>query len=140
MKIFGIPVKIDPTFLFACVFLGAGRLSQPAYLVEWVIVVFVSILIHELGHALVVRSFGLSPHITIYMLGGLTSWRDEKSVSHAKHIAVSLAGPFAGFTFFGAVFVLNANLPDLFGGGLFGIQIYHDLRAVNLWWGIFNLL
>ncbi|HEY8460674.1 MAG TPA: site-2 protease family protein [Blastocatellia bacterium] len=139
MKIFGIPVKIDPSFLFACALLGAGRIAQPVLLIEWLIVVFASILVHELGHALVVRSYGLSPQITFYMMGGLTSWVEEKSVPHVKRIAISLAGPFAGFIFYGLVLVSNANLPDLFADRL-GRQVYHDLQFVNLWWGIFNLL
>src|SRR5262245_29849784 len=107
MKIFGIPVKIDPSFLIICALLAYSRLSQPDLLIEWLIVIFVSILIHELGHALVVRSFGLSPQITLYSMGGLTSWKAEKSFSHAKHIVISLAGPFAGFLFAGIVFLSN---------------------------------
>jgi Zn-dependent protease len=139
MKIFGIPVKIDPSFLFICALLAYSRLSQPILLVEWLIVVFVSILIHEFGHALVVRSFGLSPQITLYSMGGLTSWIDEKGLSHAKRIAISLAGPFAGFFFYGVIVVSNSQMPDLFADRL-GRQIYADLQYVNLWWGIFNLL
>src|SRR5215510_6495568 len=139
MKIFGIPVKIDPSFLFICALLAYGRLSEPALLVEWLIVIFVSILIHELGHALVVRSFGLSPQILLYSMGGLTSWRGEKGVSHAKHIAISLAGPFAGFLFYGVISISNVALPDLFADQL-GRQTYRDLQFVNLGWGIFNLL
>src|SRR5215510_2673923 len=103
MKIFGIPIKIDPSFLFVCALLAYSRLSAPAFLVECLIVIFVSILIHELGHAMVVRSFGLSPQIMLYSMGGLTSWTDEKGISHAKHIAISLAGPFAGFLFYGVI-------------------------------------
>src|SRR5262249_13964207 len=103
MKIFGIPVKIDPSFLFICAMLAFRRFSEPALMVEWLIVIFVSLLSHDLGHALVVRSYGLSPQIIVYSMGGLTSWRDEKGVSHAKHIAISLAGPFAGFLFYGLV-------------------------------------
>src|SRR5215813_15038454 len=114
MKIFGIPVKIDPSFLIICAMLAYSRLSVPALLVEWLIVIFVSILVHELGHALVVRSFGLSPQITLYSMGGLTSWIDEKGLSHAKRIAISLAGPFAGFIFGGIVFMLQPRLPGLF--------------------------
>src|SRR5215471_12311162 len=126
MKIFGIPVKIDPSFLFICALLAFGRLSQPVFMVEWLIVIFVSVLIHELGHALVVRSFGLSPQILLYSMGGLTSWRDEKGVSHAKHIVISVAGPFAGFLFAGVVFLSNSVLPDLFAND-FGQQTYDDL-------------
>jgi Zn-dependent protease len=139
MKIFGIPVKIDPSFLFICAVLAYGRLSQPIFLIEWLIVIFVSILIHEFGHALVVRSFGLSPQIMLYSMGGLTSWIDDKGVSHAKRIAISLAGPFAGFFFYGLVSISNIYLPNLFADRL-GKQTFDDLQYVNLWWGIFNLL
>src|SRR5215510_3151812 len=129
MKIFGIPVKIDPSFLFVCALLAAGRLSQPVFLIEWLAVIFVSILIHELGHALVVRSFGLSPQIMLYSMGGLTSWREEKSISHAKHIAISLAGPFAGFIFGGVVYLTGEAMSDLFADRL-GKQTYIDLLFV----------
>jgi Zn-dependent protease len=139
MKIFGIPVKIDPSFLFICALLAYSRLSAPALLVEWLIVIFVSILVHELGHALVVRSFGMSPQILLYSMGGLTSWTDEKGISHAKRIAISLAGPFAGFLFGGIVLLSEYKFPDLFADR-FGAQTYFDLMLVNFGWGIFNLL
>src|SRR5262249_39941069 len=138
MKIFGIPVKIDPSFLFICALLAFSRLSTPAFLIEWLIVIFVSILVHELGHALVVRSFGLSPQIMLYSMGGLTSWREEKAISPQKHILISLAGPFAGFLFGGLVYLTDWALHDLFADQ-FGAQTYIDLMFVNLGWGIFNL-
>ncbi len=139
MKIFGIPVKIDTSFLIICAFLAYNRHSNPILLVEWLIVIFVSILIHELGHALMVRSYGLSPQILFYSMGGLTSWRDEKGLSHAKHIVISLAGPFAGFVFGGLVFLSYMAFPDLYADG-FGAQVLLDLLLVNFGWGIFNLL
>jgi Zn-dependent protease len=139
MKIFGIPVKIDPSFLFICAILVYGRLSAPAFMIEWLIVIFVSILVHEFGHALVVRSFGLSPQIMLYSMGGLTSWTDEKGISHTKRIAISLAGPFAGFLFGGVVVLSGIAMPGLFADH-FGIVTYQDLLFVNWGWGIFNLL
>jgi len=139
MKIFGIPVKIHPSFLFVCAVLAYSRLSQPKLLIEWLIVIFVSILVHELGHALVVRLFGMSPQILLYSMGGLTSWTDEKGISHAKRVAISLAGPFAGFLFGGIVFLSEYKFPDLFADQ-FGKQTFFDLMFVNLGWGIFNLL
>jgi Zn-dependent protease len=139
MKIFGIPVKIDPSFLFICALLAYSRLSAPAFLIEWLIVIFVSILVHELGHALVVRSFDLSPQILLYSMGGLTSWTDEKGISHAKRIAISLAGPFAGFLFGGVVYLSGIAVPGLFADD-FWFFTYRDLLYVNWGWGIFNLL
>lgn len=139
MKIFGIPVKVQPFFLLVVGFLGYSWNLPFEFLVEWIIVVFISILAHEFGHALTVRAFGMSPQILIYGFGGMTSWTDEKGVSPPKHIVISLAGPFAGFLFYGLVSLSNMALPDLFADHL-GRQTYHDLRFVNLWWGVFNLL
>ncbi|MGE0128135.1 MAG: site-2 protease family protein [Blastocatellales bacterium] len=139
MKIFGILVKIDPSFLFICALLAYGRLSEPVFLVEWLAVVFVSIIIHELGHALTVRAFGLSPQILLYSMGGLTSWSEEKALPPPKRIAISLAGPFAGFLFGGLVLAAGHALPGLFDAE-FGRQVYIDLLWVNFGWGVFNLL
>jgi Zn-dependent protease len=139
MKIFGIPVKVQPFFLLVVGFLGYSRNLPFEFLVEWIIVVFISILAHEFGHALTVRAFGMSPQILIYGFGGMTSWTDEKGVSPPKHIAISLAGPFAGFLFGGVVYLSNIALPDLFADH-FGRVTYRDLLFVNWGWGIFNLL
>jgi Zn-dependent protease len=139
MKIFGIPVKVQPFFLLVVGFLGYGRNLPFEFLVEWIIVVFISILAHEFGHALAVRAFGMSPQILIYGFGGMTSWTDEKGVSPPKHIAISLAGPFAGFLFGGVVYLSNIALPDLFADH-FGRVTYGDLLFVNWGWGVFNLL
>src|SRR5262245_52099199 len=139
MKIFGIPVKVQPFFLLVVGFLGYSRNLPFEFLVEWIIVVFISILAHEFGHALTVRAFGMSPQILIYGFGGMTSWTDEKDVSPPKHIAISLAGPFAGFLFGGVVYLSNIALPDLFADH-FGRVTYRDLIFVNWGWGIFNLL
>lgn len=139
MKVFGIPVKVDPSFLLICALLALGRLNEPVFLVEWLVVVFVSILIHELGHALTVRSFGLSPQILLYSMGGLTSWREEKAISPPKHIVISLAGPFAGFFFGGLIFALGVASPELFTDDFWRVT-YRDMLWVNLGWGIFNLL
>jgi Zn-dependent protease len=139
MKVFGIPVKVDFSFLLVGAMLASNRLSHPAHLVEWMFVLFISILIHELGHALVCRQFGLSPHIQLYAMGGVTSWSDNIRISPQKNIAISLAGPFAGFLFFGVVFLSISNFPSLIDSEL-GQKMYTDLMYVNLFWGIVNLL
>jgi Zn-dependent protease len=139
MKVFGIPVKVDFTFLLVGTMLASNRLKEPVFLVEWLFVVFISILVHELGHALVCRRFGLSPRIQLYAMGGLTSWSDSIRVSPQKNIAISLAGPFAGFLFFGVVYLSSGIFPDEMDSEL-GNQFYKDLMWVNLFWGVVNLL
>ncbi len=139
MKIVGIPTRIEGSFFVLSFFLGASRGRNLPLLLEWMLVVLVSVLLHELGHALVGRKFGLSPSIKLYSMGGLTSWDSEVSLTPLKHLLISLAGPAAGFLFGGIVFVAG---PAVFGSNssqLLSVA-YSDLLWVNLGWGIFNLL
>jgi Zn-dependent protease len=137
MKLFGIPVKVEGSFLVLSLFLASSRMSEPVLLVEWLLVVFVSILLHELGHALAVKAFGHEPEITLYSMGGLTRWRGE--VSAASHMAISLAGPFAGFLFGGLVY-LARPLFDAAQPHTLAHTAFRDLLWVNVGWGLFNLL
>jgi Zn-dependent protease len=139
VKIFRIPIKAEMSFFVLAVFLGLSRARDLTLIVEWIAVVFVSVLVHEFGHALAGRAFGLEPEIRLYQMGGLTSWRSEKEVGPLRNLLISLAGPFAGFALgagvlvFGRLF-LRAAPTDL------GATIYFDLLWVNIGWGICNLL
>ena len=138
MKVLGIPTKIDPSFFVLSLFLGASRGLNPSLLLEWLVVVFISVLLHELGHALVARQFGLSPQITLYSMGGLTSWSEVKEIAPPKHIAISLAGPAAGFLLGGVLFFTAPALLRAVPSELLTVA-YYDLLWVNIGWGIFNL-
>ena len=71
------------------------------------IVVFVSILVHELGHALAFRRYGTASRIVLYHFGGLaipeespwgeSQWRLSDDRPERNEIVISLAGPVAGF-------------------------------------------
>ena len=69
---FGIPVRIAPYFWLLGLFFGMN-LATPAALLAWMAAFLLSILIHELGHAVAFRSFGYYPMITLYAMGGLTA-------------------------------------------------------------------
>ena len=139
MKVLGIPTKIDPSFLVLSLFLGATRGLNPLFLLEWVVVVFISVLFHELGHALVARRFGYSPQITLYSMGGLTSWSEVTEIAPQKDLAISLAGPAAGFLLGGVIFVAGPILLVAVPSELLTVA-YYDLLWVNIGWGLFNLL
>jgi len=138
LKLFGIPVRIDPSFLVLTFVLAGSRSYSPALLIEWLLVILFSILIHELGHAFAGRRFGLSPSIKIYSMGGLTSWTNTVELSPIKHLLISLAGPAAGFLLGGLLLILDLvvdiNQSDLLR------STYYDLLWANIGWGIFNLL
>ena len=97
-RVFGIPVRVHPLFWIVTLFLGLAAARRPirCETLIWVAVVFVSILVHELGHALMQRYFGGHPWITLYGFGGLASCNDCDR-SPRSQILISLAGPVAGF-------------------------------------------
>ncbi len=60
----------------------------------------VSILIHELGHSLAFRRYGVSSHIVLYHFGGVavpdtygSAWGGSRGMSPQQHIIIAAAGP-----------------------------------------------
>jgi len=139
VRIFRFPIKVEISFFVIAVFLGLGRSRDLTLVAEWIAVVFVSVLLHEFGHALMARAFGLKPEIRLYQMGGLTSWRSEKEVAPLKHLAISLAGPFTGFALGACVLLLGALVLRAVPVD-FVATTYFDLLWVNIGWGLFNLL
>jgi stage IV sporulation protein FB len=61
-SILGFPVRVHPLFWVIALLLGSGS-GNLFYMLLWVIGVFISILIHELGHALAFRRYGQEAEI-----------------------------------------------------------------------------
>src|SRR5262249_24538182 len=107
------------------------------YLLLWVVCVFISILVHEMGHILMGRLFGTRGHIVLYTFGGLAVGSNALA-SNWKRIAVSIAGPLAGFLL--AVPVAGSLLfLDLRDVSPLAKAALVDLFWINLIWGILNL-
>jgi Zn-dependent protease len=107
-RLFGFPVRVHPFFWLVSLFLGiGGRDDKPLDVLIWVAVVFVSILVHELGHAFLQRYYGGRPWITLYSFGGLASC-DDCDRSSWPQIIIALAGPVAGFILAGVVMAVVA--------------------------------
>ncbi|MCA9523275.1 MAG: site-2 protease family protein, partial [Myxococcales bacterium] len=140
-RIFGIPVTVRPMFLFVTLFLGASSSTDPINIGIWFVVVFISILIHELGHALTGRAMGLEPQILLHGFGGLAIFSNPRDVdvSIPRSVAITLAGPFAGFAFGALVYLaVYAGLARLDTPYLVTAISY--LLWVNIGWGLVNLL
>ncbi len=104
-RLFGFPVRVHPFFWVVALLLGlGGGPVEPVGVLVWVAVVFVSILVHELGHAFLQRYFGGRPWITLHSFGGLASCNDCDR-SPRSQILICLAGPAAGFLFAALVIV-----------------------------------
>lgn len=164
-EIFGIPCRVHPFFWLLALMLGIRGNSSQGVLI-WVSVVFVSVLVHELGHAFTIRYFGWSPRVVLHSFGGLaiydpsfSPWQSGSGRrarrTTATQILISLAGPGAGFVlatlvvallfltkhelpfyFFGTVVTIGSGT-DLFGP-LYLIAMF--LLEVNIYWGILNLM
>jgi stage IV sporulation protein FB len=142
-QIFGIPVRVHPIFWLGAAFI-AWHPDRPAWTLIGVVCVFISILIHELGHALTFRYYGFRGEIVLYMLGGyatggrLSTWRN---------ILVSAAGPIAGFLLaaiaWGVLIALSIYSPATLSQGQ-SLQptgyALSQLLFINIWWGILNLI
>ncbi len=155
-QMFGIPVRIHPMFWLLTVLLAMN--APPAILLLWILAVTASILIHELGHALVMRLYGINPHIVLYSFGGLTVYDRIYHLRWFENIFISFAGPAAGFLFLGLVtigcclmgqtqilgyFPLVLRIPGaqfIAIGGEFSSMLLLFLVEVNLIWGILNLM
>ena len=128
-RLFGIPIRVHPFFWIVSLLLvmGRGDKLDPADALIWVAVVFVSIVVHELGHAFTMRRYGGRPRITLYSLGGLASC-DDCDRSPSRQIIISLAGPVAGFLLAGALLLATY----LSGHAIFPVEKL-DRASVEQW-------
>jgi Zn-dependent protease len=145
-RVFGIPVYISPYwFLVAAllVYLYANSLDNtvhPAhvrYLVSaaFVILLYGSVLVHELSHCAVARAFHLAVRrVLLYPLGGFSEIEQEPPTP-AQEFAVSAAGPAISLVLAAIAAALTTVVPH----GLANLLIDQLFRA-NLLVGIFNLL
>lgn len=140
-RLLGIPVRVSPWFWLVSVILFSNNSSELEPTLVWVACVFVSILVHELGHGLTAQAFGYRAEIALYGMGGLCSCESDRQTFWQK-LAVLFAGPGAGFVLFGltygfAMFALPSMSRDISPYLLMAIAF---LVHINLWWGLLNLL
>jgi Zn-dependent protease len=159
-SLLGIPVRVHPFFWLVALVLGWG-LQDPRRLLLWVAVCFVSILVHELGHALAIRYYGWAPYIILYSFGGLACYNQgigsygsarRRGHSTAAQIIISAAGPGAGFALAAVVaaslYATHRYVAFPFvgeigrGEPIAEEQLYNlvsALLSVNIFWGLINL-
>jgi stage IV sporulation protein FB len=132
----GFPTRIDPSFLLLVGMMGFGFPLHRLGL--WLAVATVSILAHELGHALAARALGATATITLEGMTGLTRPRRAVPFSRREDALVSVAGPAVGLILGAAAFAALVVLrwdPDTTGGFLLVLSIF-----TTAGWSIFNLL
>jgi stage IV sporulation protein FB len=148
-RIFGVPVRVEPFFVIVAVLMGFDL--EPLWLVfAWVVLVFVSVLVHEMGHALMYRFAGQRSSVVLHAFGGFTlpAGGGRRVLSRPMSIAVSLAGVVAqlGLLWLPARLLKDGDwgqeqrLNWAFDDGFNWWPILALLQFISLWWALFNLL
>lgn len=131
-----ISLKVRPTFFLVAGLLGFLSAGDLLGTLIWVVIIFVSVLFHEFGHALAALMFGRQPHIELVAFGGVT-YHDGSHLSWGKQFLIVLNGPFFGFLLYLASAAL-LKVPAFSQGLLF--PILSLMKGVNLFWTVLNLL
>jgi stage IV sporulation protein FB len=169
-SIFGIPVEVQPFFWLVCLFMSGGLYADSTddFLAAslFIVAAFVSIVIHELGHAVTGRKLGGGhASIVLHAFGGL-AYNQGGRFTRPQRFWMIAAGPGAGFAFLALILLglsLGFGVRDVTAYSaqmLFGIRLpfesadlisfIHEkpfihlflrhLLWINFWWGIINLL
>ncbi|MBD2137953.1 site-2 protease family protein [Anabaena sp. FACHB-1237] len=144
-SLFGIPLFLDPLWF---VILGLATLNfGVAYqiwgsLIGWsaglimALLLFVSVLLHELGHSLVAISQGIKVNsITLFLFGGIAAI-EEESKTPGKAFQVAIAGPGVSIILFLLLDIIANISPNLSAVKM----MTGDLARINLVLALFNLI
>ncbi len=147
-NLFGIPFYINPSWFFVLGLITltyGGELSQFPQLtgiMPWLlgflaaILLFASVVAHELGHSFVAIAQGIEvKSITLFLFGGLaTLGRESKTPLEA--FLVAIAGPLVSLLLFGIFLIIGLNIS--LNAPM--AAILSLLAYINLALGLFNLI
>jgi Zn-dependent protease len=145
----GIPVRVHATFLLLIIFLFGSRLAGGQSLVRaaegvgLILSVFACVALHEFGHALTARRYGVRTRdITLLPIGGLA--RLERIPERpSQEIAVALAGPAVNVAIaaiLAGLMVLRAGEARLASASVLAGPFLVQLYAINVYLAAFNLI
>ena len=149
-RIFGIPLRIHISWflVFALVTWSLARHYFPAVLTQqpsweyWslgvvaALLLFASVLVHELGHCLVAMRYRIPiAQITLFIFGGMAQIRREAPTPKAEFL-IAIAGPIVS-----ALIALGFwGIAELPGAPPALVAVSEHLRNINLVLAIFNLV
>lgn len=159
-SLLGIPVRVHPYFWLVALLLGYRIMNDAISVLTWFAAVFIGVLVHEMGHAMTMRAYGLYPWITLYSFGGLASY-DQRNSSRSSasgplaQVLIDLAGPAAGFLLAGLLLlgvfaagygnsvefdIFHGRIPNVLLPSLRLTNLINELLFVCVAWGVLNLL
>jgi len=144
-RIAGIQLRIHVTFLLLIAWLAfgyysAGGSAVAAARVLFVLLLFACVVLHEFGHALAAKAFGINtPDITLLPIGGVARL-ERMPEKPMQELVIALAGPMVNVVIALGLFVAGGseallNPSTVEGGGLVA-----QLLTINILLVLFNLL
>jgi len=137
--ILGFPVTVVWTFWLGAALLGSGSADTREgfrFMLVFIVAAFVSILLHELGHAWFQRKYGGRSQIVLHAFGGYAQGTGR--YTRNQSLVITFAGPVMNFLLAAVFYALMGQLtpasPHLLLIFVF-IMIW-----INLSWGILNLV
>jgi stage IV sporulation protein FB len=144
-RIAGIDVCIHITFLLLLAFIGfsslaSGGVASAIHGVLYVCLVFLCVLLHEFGHALAARRYGIrTPDITLLPIGGVARL-ERMPEKPSQELVVAIAGPLVNVAIALLLFpfvwrTLDPAVIQQFGAGLATKLFFTNVILV-----LFNLI
>ena len=148
-RLFGFPVTVEPWHWAILAFCGGAlKIKEPEDLLPVLLFMaagVVSVIIHELGHALTMRLFG-GRHISIVLHGwGGYAISQGAPFSRGQHILISLAGPLLQVAC-GLLVLIALIMSAATSSGSTGLeagpvyQLLYSFIDVSLFWAVLNLI
>src|SRR6266581_6754838 len=155
-RVFGVEIRIHLSFLLlllsplfvALSEQGARVTGSPVRGVALVAIIFGSVVLHELGHALVGRHSGVPPRaIVLLPIGGVTIFdeaRPSLPANWKRDARIAAAGPIVNFVVAAVTGVFLTVVmpgPQIWADPyMSSANLAHSAVWANLWLGVFNLL
>jgi Zn-dependent protease len=146
---FGIAVRMHVTFLILVAWIAfsawsvTGSLAVAFGRIVILGALFTCVVMHEYGHALMARRFGIGTReITLLPIGGVAQLESIPEDPH-QELAIALAGPAVNVVLAGIIGLLMAlagNLDLIVADGLFGGSLLATLFRVNVIMAVFNMV
>lgn len=144
-SLFGIPLYLDPlwflilglaTLNFGASYQELGTVQAWSAGIIMALLLFGSVILHELGHSLVAQKQGIKVNsITLFLFGGVAAI-EEESKTPGQAFQVAIAGPLVSIGLFVLLLLASAAIPDTIALHM----MLGDLARINLVLALFNLI
>ena len=140
-SLFKIPIRVELWFWLTLAFIGGvlGVDGKEAFflLLLFMIAGFISILVHELGHALTAKAFGKRVEIVLQAFGGYAAYSGGAPLDRTRTFLVTAAGPALQIVLGAVVYLFSQSLPGMSPQATYFVKV---LYAISFIWAILNLL